>query len=88
MSNNPKHIFALVFALARVARGFKQNPPKKVTLLEKKGTLCPPDHLLSYVKQYRCSLIPDDVAFLGNKGTNSPPYSQYKHVCRMLPVQE
>ena len=61
------------FASRELLVKFPHLHRKCETQKEKKGTICPPEGKISYVKVYRCPLIPNYVAFLGNKGTTGPP---------------
>jgi hypothetical protein len=53
------------------AEAFSKIHRKNLTLLERKGTLCPIDHLLLYIKQYRRPLILDDAILGGIRGQTS-----------------
>jgi hypothetical protein len=59
-----KNILPQFLHLQELLDAFSKIRRKNVTLLEKKGTLCPPDHLLLYTKQYHCPRILDDVFFV------------------------
>jgi hypothetical protein len=72
LTPNSKNILPRLLHLQELLEALSKIHRKNVTLLKKKGTLCPPDHLLLYIIQYDCPLSPKDVVFLGNKGTNSP----------------